>query len=120
MGPDEELLTSWALREGKDLVSSLEGRILFTVEEGRPSRLDAAANAKVDKIWGSVDESQIDAVLVDGFDQFRRQVRDRILEQLPSADYRTRCPACDSLLATPVAQQCLRCGHDWHKEKGTD
>ncbi|MGE3241380.1 MAG: hypothetical protein AB7G28_07835 [Pirellulales bacterium] len=28
-----------------------------------------------------------------------------------------RCPACDRIVQTPLACQCLWCGHDWHNAK---
>ncbi len=35
---------------------------------------------------------------------------------LASASARVYCPGCASLLATPLAMQCFRCGLDWHNE----
>jgi len=46
--------------------------------------------------------------------QFRSRVALRILVRHRDAVTVARCPQCSRILASPTAQQCLWCGHDWH------
>ena len=65
-------------------------------------------------------ENQDDPLVVDAFDkgidEFRRQVRERIIAQHANAVFINRCSNCQRVTATPKARQCLWCGHDWHKK----
>ncbi|WP_146589050.1 hypothetical protein [Posidoniimonas polymericola] len=38
----------------------------------------------------------------------------RIISQKREDVFINRCPACQRIVRTPVAKQCLWCGHDWH------
>ncbi|PHR96309.1 MAG: hypothetical protein COA78_28935 [Blastopirellula sp.] len=46
--------------------------------------------------------------------QFRNTTCDRIVHDFVDKIFINRCPACDEIVLTPKAQQCLWCGHDWH------
>lgn len=41
-------------------------------------------------------------------------VAERIIRDHPDEVFINRCPSCTRVVATPKAQQCLWCGHDWH------
>jgi hypothetical protein len=63
----------------------------------------------------AADDPAIDAALVAGPEAFRRQVRERLLAEAGDQITIDRCPSCTRILRTPLAQQCLWCGHDWHE-----
>jgi hypothetical protein len=47
--------------------------------------------------------------------RFQDQVANRIHAELATGALKpNRCPACDRIVKTPKARQCLWCGHDWH------
>ncbi len=47
-------------------------------------------------------------------DEFTRQTIDRIQREHRGDLFVNRCPACQRIVASPSAKQCLWCGHDWH------
>lgn len=49
-----------------------------------------------------------------GAAEFRRRACDRILADHPGEIAINRCPRCDRIVRTPLAQQCPWCGNDWH------
>ena len=59
------------------------------------------------------------AVMNDGYEQFARRVRDRILREHRDRVVLNICPKCGGLAKTPRAQQCRWCFHDWHP-RGAD
>lgn len=65
-------------------------------------------------IMGTLGDSEIDAIVTDGFLEFRRAVVDRILRDHGSGISFNRCPACQRIVRTPLAKQCMWCKHDWH------
>jgi hypothetical protein len=50
-----------------------------------------------------------------GYEGFQAKVRDRIVQEMPESFFVNRCPACQRIVATPRAKQCLWCGKDWHR-----
>lgn len=65
--------------------------------------------------WVSRGNSEVDALLADGPHEFRLSAATRVLELYKEKVCITRCPVCRRIVATPHAQQCLWCGHDWHE-----
>jgi hypothetical protein len=55
------------------------------------------------------------ALMRDGVESFRRQVRDRILREHADKVFFNYCPKCGGLAMTPRARQCCWCFHDWHR-----
>ncbi len=50
-----------------------------------------------------------------GYQGFQTMVRDRMMRDLPESFFVKRCPACQRVVATPKAKQCLWCGENWHR-----
>jgi len=65
--------------------------------------------------WGAVGDSEVEAVLGDGPEAFRRRVRDRLLSEYAAEIFVNRCPKCTRVVRTPQARQCFWCGFDWHR-----
>ena len=67
-------------------------------------------------------ENQDDPLVIDAFDkgidEFRRQVRKRVIAQHAQCGlHQSVLQFANRITATPKARQCLWCGHDWHKER---
>ena len=56
----------------------------------------------------------VERIRRDGAAAVLANARDRVLREHPDTARLHHCPKCGSLLRTPVARQCLECGHDWH------
>ena len=61
-----------------------------------------------------MDDPIVVAAIVDGELAFYDRVWDRIWLEHGSEFDIPRCPECDRILKSHLAQQCLWCGHDWH------
>jgi hypothetical protein len=56
---------------------------------------------------------------VDRVRAFQDRVANRIKEDVASGRLTVnRCPTCNRIVKTPLARQCLWCGHDWHRASG--
>lgn len=49
-----------------------------------------------------------------GYDGFQDSVRDRMMRDMPESFFVSRCQACQRIVATSEAKQCLWCGENWH------
>lgn len=49
-----------------------------------------------------------------GYGRFQANVRERIVREKPDSFFVNRCPACQRIVASSKAKQCLWCGNDWH------
>lgn len=61
-----------------------------------------------------LDDPYVASELRDGIVAFHERVLDRIWAEHQSEFDIARCTECDSILKSPLAKQCLWCGHDWH------
>ena len=61
-----------------------------------------------------MDDPLVVAALSNGESAFCDGVADRIWSEHRSEFEIPRCPECDRILKTSLAQQCFWCGHDWH------
>lgn len=66
--------------------------------------------------WGRGPE--IDELLAEGMGPFRSRAADELLAQRRAEVVINRCSRCARIVATPLARQCLWCGHDWHHAGG--
>lgn len=63
-----------------------------------------------------MNDPRVVAALADGKTEFYHRVWDRIWREHQSEISVPRCPECKCILKTWLAQQCLWCGYNWHKE----
>lgn len=50
-----------------------------------------------------------------GYWAVKKQITKRILREIDAGQIKINCcPACSRIARTPLARQCLWCGHDWH------
>ncbi len=64
--------------------------------------------------FGSVKADSIAAELKAGDDAFRARACRDLLASKGSEIFINRCGACNKIVRTPKARQCLWCGFDWH------
>ncbi len=63
--------------------------------------------------WGITNQNALE-LLEGGFDEFKKRVANRILDEKPDKVFINNCPQCGKLARTPKAKQCRFCGYDWH------
>lgn len=64
--------------------------------------------------WGAGSDAAIAAALAGGWPVFRSSARARVMRDHADEVVVNRCPSCLRVVKTPLARQCLWCGHDWH------
>ena len=63
---------------------------------------------------GHVNDQDVIAAFEIPYSERKRSALDRVLTEKREFIHENRCLRCHRLLRTPVARQCLWCGHDWH------
>ncbi len=72
--------------------------------------------ARIREVFGSgVRGDAVAKLLSEGEDEFRRRACEELLTTRPDQVVVNRCPNCSRIARTPRSQQCLWCGHDWHR-----
>ena len=113
---DDRELTGYIWHNYRHLLTPTEAladRALIAEFKAQHSNSESMARMLRER-WGAADNPDVVAALADGSDAFRDRVRDRILSECADRLFINRCAECSRVVATPQAQQCLWCGHDWH------
>lgn len=63
--------------------------------------------------WGIGQDAEVQKALAGGYEAFRRRVAGRLLADPAVSTTINRCPRCGRVVRTPLARQCLWCGHAW-------
>jgi hypothetical protein len=102
-------------RRAESLAILREKALQLESAEGR-ERCLAEYNAEVDELVLQLIGNSLDSVRA-----FQNRVNDRIQTEIAAGRITpNRCPACNRIVKTPKARQCLWCGHDWHENKLSD
>lgn len=112
---EEQQLTDYIWHNYSHLMKEdewLAGRAVDAEEKAAASSGKVAA--RLVEALGVESDPRIEPLLRDGVSAFRTRVRNRLLKDHSGEVVIKRCPACGQVVATPRAQQCLWCGHDWH------
>ena len=119
---DDDVLTEYIWRHYHRLLTAAEARAgLYRppLDREAAARLKSVAFADyLDQTHGPVKASELEAELRDGRVALFRRARDRILKDCHSIVFINRCPACNRIVRSPGARQCLWCKHDWHNRGG--
>lgn len=113
---DDSELTRYIWRNCRHLLTDLErltDRALIAEFKAEHTSSESFARTLRSR-WAANDNAEVAAALADGTDAFRNRVRDRVLNEVADSLSINRCPECHRVILTPLAQQCLWCGHDWH------
>jgi len=107
-------LTIYVIKNYSNLMTSDEHKAytLLLLEE-KNSSVSRVAIERFTNEWG-VDGAFVKSLLERGHREFLTSIRDRILKDSADRVVLNRCAKCSSLTRTPLAKQCLSCGHDWH------
>lgn len=114
---DDIALTDYVWRHHRDRFTDEElmiGRVILGMTKAQNASSKQVAMRIREKFGIDSNNPIIVAALADGVEAFRKRVRDRVLCEHARKIRVNRCPACERVVRTPLAQQCLWCGHDWH------
>ncbi len=110
---ERQVIEDYVWKHYGNLFTAIEKRGVFLVNGGiYPAGSRSAEQA--DRITGPVDAEELKAALADGVKALRSRAATRVIREHTGEVYIHRCPECNRVVRTPVANQCLWCGHDWH------
>jgi hypothetical protein len=115
---EDAILTDYVLAHYSHLCDDAESQVLraFALERkaARMQEDNEALASEFRRKWVRVTSPQVARALEAGEEASRRGVRDRLLKEHGREIVVNRCPRCHRVVRTPMARQCLWCGHDWH------
>jgi hypothetical protein len=106
---ERELATYIALNL-RDLASEDEFTAYWLAKKIEGARESAYDTEMYDQILAQ-QPFEVTEILVRGSAAIQKEIRERIESGLLPLN---RCPECRRIVRTPLARQCLWCGHDWH------
>ena len=110
---DDEAL--YVVRNYRHLMTPAEGRAdrAFLFEAKMLGSAGASTSEHMaEKLKETLTDFETVQLFQKGRSRFLRDVAQRIKTECNQS--LTRCARCGGILRTPKAQQCLRCGYDWH------
>ena len=120
---DAVALRAYAFRHFPHLLTALERRV---TEYSAPI-VSNSEHWKIQRLYkyleerdGHVADETLLAALELPYDDRKRHTLDRLIAENRDQMIENRCPACTRLARTPLARQCLWCGHDWHRSNTTN
>lgn len=115
---DEAEMTQFVYRNYMSLMTDQERFIARAIIARAKASSTAAKHCReiILEKWGGIGDPAVDAALAGGSEQFRHQVRRRLLAQFADKVAINRCPNCQRVVRTPRSKQCLWCHHDWHED----
>lgn len=106
---DEERLALW----GAQIAASFGAhRALKTPMRDKVAR----ALQLVPGLTEAADADDPKAAALEALHRYERLLLARVLSETSFGDEIARCPACNRILRTPEARQCLACGHDGYRD----
>ena len=98
-----------------ELLTERERQIWGAWVAERKSRGDSVSARGLRQAYGIPEDAEILAAAGDsGWGDFVTSVTTRVLREHGKMLRINRCPKCLTVVRTPMARQCLWCGHDWH------
>lgn len=115
---EAETLTRYVWRYCPQLLTELERRVdtagMAEIKASAAAARGHASQARIIKErWGIGQDVEVRKALADGYEAFRRRVAERLLADPAVLTAINRCPRCRRVVRTPLARQCLWCGHAW-------
>jgi hypothetical protein len=111
---DDLAVADYVQRNDLDLMTDFERRSLHLAIKRELAEVSETAADRLPAWVAQEDEAVVRASLSEKT-AIRQQINDRIAKSLKDGSLViNRCPKCNRVVRTPLAQQCLWCGHDWH------
>ena len=115
---ENTILTSYIWRYYIPLMTSFErkvgGQLLRLQKAEAGAKGDLMRLEKLKNRYGWVNDPLVIRALEVGYEEYRDQVRIRLLREHSNDIFINRCPECKRIVQTPQARQCLWCGYSWH------
>jgi acyl carrier protein len=116
---EDAILTSYVWRYYNSQMTSFEhkagGEILRSMKAESYAKGDAEKLEKLKIRFGLNKDPEVTRALNVGYEEYRKQVRVRLLNERSTEIFINRCPECNRIVRTPNAKQCLWCGCSWRR-----
>ena len=118
---DDRALTDYVLTHYVRLASDKERLVLKSIlGRTKAENVESPVQSRMlRERWGGINDDSINAELANGPDAYRTSLAARLLRDHAGEIVINRCPQCGRVTRTPLAQQCLWCGEDWHDKSVT-
>lgn len=117
---EDSTLTRYVCNHYQHLMTDFECITLNAILARQKSAMVPPNDPEMARIIGErfelIHDSKVNKALAQGDEAYRRQVRDRILNEHSDQVFINRCPQCHCIIRTPEAKLCLWCGHAWHDQ----
>lgn len=117
---DDLQLTAYILNYYGQFASEFENDVLLalnldakTIQSESPI-MKRKLGEERDRIIERITNPQVVAMIANGRDHCRKQIRERIMRDNDSSIDLNTCTKCGRLARTPDAKMCVQCGHTWY------
>lgn len=117
---DTDALRQYASINMKRLATELEWRTFtLAIKRDKAAAMDSTRDRL--PIWIAREPAEAVDKSLAGIDAVRETIIDRIVRDCQNGNIEpNRCPKCNGVARTPMAEQCLWCGHCWHGQTKLD
>ncbi len=117
---EDEVLTMYLINNAQRFMTDFERQCVWlgiTREKSEASESEGIAKRLRERYDAEATE-EIDEALSVGVWEYQQQIQRRLRREYDEGTLKIkRCPKCSRIVRTPLAQQCLWCGHDWHDSR---
>jgi len=111
---DPTAIRDYLWRNQRILLTDFEKRCLLAATKREKALHDPTIALKMRASLANEDQEVLAASL-GGLHAIRQRIEQRFAKSLLDGSVViNRCPKCNGVVRTPLAKQCLVCGHDWH------
>ena len=111
---EKEALRQYAVINLQRLATDLEWRTFTLAIKRDKAAATDSARARLPS-WIAREPPEAVEKSLAGIDVVRQGIIDRIVSDCENRNIEpNRCPKCNGVVRTPMAEQCLWCGHCWH------
>jgi hypothetical protein len=114
---DGKVLDDYITTSFQSLMTELESKVYVMALKRQKAECGGAAADRLPK-WIADAGAEVAALSSEGIQVVKTRIRERMLRDLDQGQiFINRCPNCSRIVRTPLARQCLWCGHDWHEQE---
>jgi hypothetical protein len=111
---EDEELDRFIIRNFSKLMTDFERRVWSLAIKREKALYPGCAADRLAR-WLQQETEEVIRASLAGSRAVQQQIRERILRDHEKGEVPiNRCPVCERIVRTPMARQCLWCGHDWH------
>lgn len=117
---DDNAIGQYIAHNFSELMTPFERRVYYLAIK-REKATNGGASAALLPKWLEEETAEVVEASKAGLSAVKQQIAKQILTDYANDKLIVnRCPMCGRVVKTPLAEQCLWCGHDWHAPPGSN